>query len=655
MLIGVRRKHWVLLSLTLTGALLLVVFSVKPLQTTIPLPGENGIGFLRRRIANDDSEGTTSVVSPPLLPLDSPVDSSHQDVSPTHSAAPPHSPVHLTKEEREQLAKQGVLLVEDDDDDGDDSIVGSRPQQPKNQEHLQQRQPQQQQRRLPQQRQPQQQRQQQPSQQQRQLPQQQRQPQQQQPSQQQQRQLPQQQRQPQQRHLPREQNGSQHEQWLQQIELQHKKFLKDQHKLQEHHLLEAQMLQQKLQQEESQSKLGNQNQVQQRAIPLPGNLQSYNKSVVSRTSRVSQNWTGANRSRPVLKKQTVPPMPHISYDYLKKHGMTTFSFIIRREFNNVKRDTNFTPGEKVSPSQVRRVIIVSTWRSGSSYLGDLLRAYPGTFFSYEPLHHLLKNLHLQDGPLVEEVLKLLRDILTCDYSKLDVYVNYMRNNTFLVDHNTRLWNSCAMNRALCFDKDYISEACKYAPVNVLKTVRMGLSPAIQLLQDTSLDVRVIHLVRDPRGCLHSRRKLSWCHSQACSDPETVCKDLLTDLKLSETVKANFPDRYLMVRYEDMGLQPGKKAREIFKFLQLSYNKYVATFVKDHTTPNRKTKRRGNGSPYSTFRDSRATTFAWRGDLNFTTVEAIQDVCIQPLQRLQLRIFQNEEDYLNTTIPVLLNA
>lgn len=109
----------------------------------------------------------------------------------------------------------------------------------------------------------------------------------------------------------------------------------------------------------------------------------------------------------------------------------------------------------------------------------------------------------------------------------------------------------------------------------------------------------------------------------------------------------------MVRYEDMGLHPEENAIEIFKFLQLSYNKYVANFVKEHTHPSGKYSKKK--STYSTFRDSKATIFAWRGTFNFTTVESIQNVCSDPLEHLQLRIFQNEEEYLNTTIPVLLDV
>ncbi|XP_071553055.1 uncharacterized protein [Panulirus ornatus] len=426
--------------------------------------------------------------------------------------------------------------------------------------------------------------------------------------------------------------GAQHAQWLRQVEEQHKQFLKQQHSLQSQHLLQAKLLREKLRQEEDEQ-----------------GRETSRASATSKLTQVRPDLTSGIADPLSYRNRGAPPM---TYEALKKQGEVIMQHTLKREFAHAQRDTDFVPGEEVDPSQVRRVIIVSTWRSGSTYLGDLVRSYPGSYFSFEPLHHLLKNQHLQEGPLVEKVTSLLRGILTCDYSNLDDYINYMRDNTFLIDHNTRLWNSCLMNRALCFDKHYLSNICRHMPVNVLKTVRMGLLPLVDLLQDPSLDLRVIHLVRDPRGSLHSRMQLSWCHSQACSDPETVCRDLQTDLTLSDWMKQSFPDRYVLVRYEDMGLRPEEKATEIFQFLQLTYNRYVSSFVKEHTTPSKKTKKYNT---YSTFRDSRATTFAWRAALNFSTVEAIQEVCIQPLQRLQLRIFQNEVDYLNTTIPVLLDA
>ncbi|ROT61014.1 putative carbohydrate sulfotransferase 5 [Penaeus vannamei] len=322
---------------------------------------------------------------------------------------------------------------------------------------------------------------------------------------------------------------------------QQQQLYREKNRLQEHHMLEQQILQDRIRAEEMKAQQEEEQRIMEEAAhlnPPPVQSRTSSVSVVSRTYKVNRGMTAASNGgsgRGVI-------LPRMTYEGLWKMGENILRHTIRREFLNSVPDTDFTPGEAVPPLQVRRVIILSTWRSGSSFLGDLLKSYPGTYFSFEPLHHLLKNLHLQEGPLVDVVLNLLRSIMTCDLSQQEEYVSYMRNNSFLIDHNTRVWNSCSRNRALCFDKEYLSAVCKYMPVNVMKTVRMGLAPVVSLLQDPSLDLRVVHLVRDPRGSLHSRMQLTWCHSQACSDPGTVCGDLMTDLKLSEWVKEKFPDK-----------------------------------------------------------------------------------------------------------------
>lgn len=320
---------------------------------------------------------------------------------------------------------------------------------------------------------------------------------------------------------------------------QQEQLQREKNRLQENHMREQQILQDRIRAEEMKARQEEEQKMMEEEAdlnPPPAQSRTSSVSVVSRTYKVNRGMIAASNSgRGVV-------LPRMTYEGLWKMGENILRHTVRREFLNSIPDTDFTPGEVVPPSQVRRVIILSTWRSGSSFLGDLLKSYPGTYFSFEPLHHLLKNLHLQEGPLVDVVLNLLKSIMTCDLSQQEEYVSYMRNNSFLIDHNTRIWNSCSRNRALCFDKDYLSAVCKYMPVNVMKTVRMGLSPVVALLQDPSLDLRVVHLVRDPRGSLHSRMQLTWCHSQACSDPNTVCGDLMTDLKLSEWVKERFPEK-----------------------------------------------------------------------------------------------------------------
>ena len=109
---------------------------------------------------------------------------------------------------------------------------------------------------------------------------------------------------------------------------------------------------------------------------------------------------------------------------------------------------------------------------------------------------------------------------------------------------------------------------------------------------------------------------------------------------------------MVVRYEDLGLKPEEKAREIFNFVGLSYNKYVSKYVKEHTTLYKRGRKETNA--YSTFRDSKATIFAWRGALKYEEVANIQDKCQESLRHLGLRTFNNEDEYLNTNVSGLLH-
>ena len=217
------------------------------------------------------------------------------------------------------------------------------------------------------------------------------------------------------------------------------------------------------------------------AIPLQ---QSSSVSVVSRTSQVSEG-KGVPASASAARKHpahfphhvlphldTSPPEPVKSITELREMSERLLLSSLKREFHGGPWDVRFTPGLPVPKSRVRRVLVLSTWRSGSTFLGDLLKSYPGTFFTFEPLHQLLKNLHLEEGTLVPTVRKLLRDIMTCNFHEQEGYVNYLRNNTFLIEHNSRYWRSCIKNRAICFDKKYLSKACEFMPLNVMKTVSL---------------------------------------------------------------------------------------------------------------------------------------------------------------------------------------
>ena len=61
--------------------------------------------------------------------------------------------------------------------------------------------------------------------------------------------------------------------------------------------------------------------------------------------------------------------------------------------------------------------VITTWRSGSTFLGDILTSHPATYYHYEPLiHHGIKQI--RSGELAKIALKELKSQLNCSYDKL---------------------------------------------------------------------------------------------------------------------------------------------------------------------------------------------------------------------------------------------
>ena len=64
-----------------------------------------------------------------------------------------------------------------------------------------------------------------------------------------------------------------------------------------------------------------------------------------------------------------------------------------------------------------RTIIISTWRSGSTFLGQIINSHPANFYHYEPLLSY-GIVQIRDRPLATSALKALRSLLQCDFSTM---------------------------------------------------------------------------------------------------------------------------------------------------------------------------------------------------------------------------------------------
>ena len=107
--------------------------------------------------------------------------------------------------------------------------------------------------------------------------------------------------------------------------------------------------------------------------------------------------------------------------------------------------------------------------------------------------------------MAPKAVKALENLFHCDYSDLDSYLDYAMNHNEALSHNKRLWSNCyGSGRKHCYNPEFLSQFCSLFPFQSLKTVRLRLNLTRQIIEDSSLNVQVLYLVRDPRATLQSR-------------------------------------------------------------------------------------------------------------------------------------------------------
>ncbi|CAL4124720.1 unnamed protein product, partial [Meganyctiphanes norvegica] len=284
-----------------------------------------------------------------------------------------------------------------------------------------------------------------------------------------------------------------------------------------------------------------------------------------------------------------------------------------------------------------RSIVITTWRSGSTFVGDILNIPPGSFYHYEPLADFGFK-QVRSGADAAQASHNLRHFLTCNYTDLDHYLKYSNKEKWPLRHNSPLWKFCN-NSHLCRKPEFLSQFCSLFPFQTLKAIRLRLNLTKELLEDKQLGVQVLLLVRDPRATMQSRKHRKWCPGNPdCDNPAHLCQDLVDDYNTAIDFRREFPQSFKFVRYEDVSFDAYNKTKELFNFFHLSYDSRAVKFLDSHTG---KPMSSSQGK-YSTARDSKTAPIHWRSDLNWDDVDAIQKVCNKALSLWGYELAKDKE-------------
>ncbi|XP_074524987.1 carbohydrate sulfotransferase 5-like [Halichoeres trimaculatus] len=336
------------------------------------------------------------------------------------------------------------------------------------------------------------------------------------------------------------------------------------------------------------------------------------------------------------------------------------------------------------PNDKVQVLLLSSWRSGSTFMGQVFNQHLSVFYLMEPLYHVWNTVFKPASVLRIAVRDMLRSLFQCDLSVMETYLP--------VDPNISALFKWRDSRTLCSPP-----ACSFTPQNpfvdqgqcekrcnvqglqraqnacstyshvVLKVVRVfELETLYPLFQDPNLNLRIIHLVRDPRAVFQSRenaagvlarddnivlgQKKTPADERHYQVMQEICRSHVRIIERAVMMPPHFLEgRYKVVRYEDVARNPLEEINSLFEFVGLRMPPELENWI-NHMTQGKGTSRGGfNVSS----RNATNISQAWRSTLPHDKVKRVQEVCREAMSLLGYRMVNSEEEQKSLEIDFLL--
>ena len=93
--------------------------------------------------------------------------------------------------------------------------------------------------------------------------------------------------------------------------------------------------------------------------------------------------------------------------------------------------------------------IVSTWRSGTTFLGDLLMTPQATFYHYEPLWpYGVKRFRNNNETGTVEVVNKLHQLFSCNYTNMSMFIILLKYTVITIHFYVIIFHQRFVNKIL---------------------------------------------------------------------------------------------------------------------------------------------------------------------------------------------------------------
>ena len=312
------------------------------------------------------------------------------------------------------------------------------------------------------------------------------------------------------------------------------------------------------------------------------------------------------------------------------------------------------------PKKRRSLVIFGDDRSGTTFLTHLFSEDPDIFSVYEPLWITRDWSRAKAGRnLTKDVRDVISALMSCHFIDKPTALKFLAStskkwapglfkNPF---QSPPICNKTNEEKKSCPDPatipKVIEEACsrhfkhsvtKVAIVRVPERKLSNIFPQI-IYDNPDTEIRLLHVVRDPRGSINSRINLRWINDfqspHFFHQPRATCEGITQNVKYGASLEGSLKQHYKMVRYKDIASSPVKTAQEIYTFAGFEMPESLIHWIVQTTNPSKEALLQESKKAFSSVRNATANVEKWRREAPIERTRIIERECSELFDLLGL--------------------
>ncbi|XP_071180914.1 carbohydrate sulfotransferase 4-like [Mytilus edulis] len=261
-----------------------------------------------------------------------------------------------------------------------------------------------------------------------------------------------------------------------------------------------------------------------------------------------------------------------------------------------------------SKSANNKILLVSYMRSGSTFTSEIIRHSGHSFLVFEPFWGICRKEFVKrrsswkavcrdeetEVQSIQKVSEVLHNIFSCNFNQLPVEVltsfwffpqgtghailnkcyNFHMNNQ---NNASKVRVSVLDTRARCVNK--LEAMCKNSISILIKTIRISFDIFPKVVSKIP-DIKIIHLLRDPRAIIHSRRELGYVDYRKIKNVSyELCTKMVKNINNCNHVLQR---NVFILKFECLAAYPIIVTESLYTYLNLEFTNETHSWLITHT-------------------------------------------------------------------------